>query len=199
MDTPPCQVSIHMGAPWPQSRSAISADQIIIDDGMHRRNLPRASKGRWKRDVMGSPCAKACGEQLAGLRIVMAIFEQCLAGALGNAAMRLAMHDHRVDRAEHRRPRRSRRYRQPGFRIDLDLADLRAIRKACDRQGLVGNGGEWPLQLRRQVGAAGRRSGNLEDTELAIGAGDAESPGAKFDVADARLKQNGRRCDDPCR
>jgi len=80
-------------------------------------------------------------EELAGPWIVVAIFEQCLAGALGDAAMCLAMQDHRVDRAPDVVDSGvADDIDSAGFRIDLDLADLRAVRKARDRQRLVGNG-----------------------------------------------------------
>jgi hypothetical protein len=71
----------------------------------------------------------------------VAIFEQRLAGALGDAAMCLAMQDHRVDRAPDVVDSGvADDIDSAGFRIDLDLADLRAVRKARDRQRLVGNG-----------------------------------------------------------
>jgi hypothetical protein len=45
------------------------------------------------------------------------------------------------------------------------------------------------LQLGWQVGSASRGGGNIEDTDLAISAGDAEAPSVKFDVGDVRLEQ----------
>ena len=98
----------------------------------------------------------------------MAVLEQSLTDPLGNAAVDLAVNDERVHRAPDIVDRGvADDIDSPGFRIDLDLADLRAVWKACDRE--------------------------------AIGAGDAKSPGAKFDVGDARLETDGRRCDAPCR
>ena len=55
--------------------------------------------------------------------------------------MCLAMQDHRVDRAPDVVDSGvADDIDSAGFRIDLDLADLRAVRKARDRQRLVGNG-----------------------------------------------------------
>jgi hypothetical protein len=51
------------------------------------------------------------------------------------------MQDHRVDRAPDVVDSGvADDIDSAGFRIDLDLADLRAVRKARDRQRLVGNG-----------------------------------------------------------
>src|SRR5215472_12874779 len=61
-----------------------------------------------------------------------------LADTLGDAAMGLAVHDHRVDRTPHIVDRAAADdLNGTGLGIDFDLADLRAVRKAGDRQGLV--------------------------------------------------------------
>ena len=69
----------------------------------------------------------------------MAVLEQCLADTLGNAAMGLAVHDHRVDGAPDIVDRRiADDLDRTGLGIDLDLADLGTVRKTRDWQGLVG-------------------------------------------------------------
>ena len=75
----------------------------------------------------------------------MAVLEQGLAHTLGDAAMGLAVHDHRVDGTPDIVDR-SVADDLDGTRlgIDFDLADLRAIGKARDREGLVGHGSERP-------------------------------------------------------
>ena len=109
--------------------------------GAHPESIGRrrhfAECRRERRKCVGSRhriIHEAGREQLARPRIVVAIFEQRLAGALGDAAMRLAMQDHRVDRAPDVVDSGvADDIDSTGFRIDLDLADLRAVGKACDR------------------------------------------------------------------
>src|SRR4029077_6560002 len=75
-----------------------------------------------------------------------------------------------------------------GFGVDFDLADLRAVGEARDGEGLVGDTGERSLQFRRQVGAR-RCGGDLEDADLAIGAGNTEPTALEHDVDLAGFEQ----------
>ena len=80
----------------------------------------------------------------------MGVFQERLPDPLGDAALRLAVQDQRIDRAPDIIDGGIADDRDmAGLGIDLDLADLRAVGKARDRQGLVGDGGERPLPLRR--------------------------------------------------
>ena len=68
----------------------------------------------------------------------MALLEQCLAHALGDAAMGLAVQDHRIDRPTDIVDRGiADDLNRTRFRIDLDFANLRAVGETCDRQDLV--------------------------------------------------------------
>ena len=66
--------------------------------------------------------------------------------------------------------------------IDLDFADLGAVGEAGNWKRLIGDGGEWPLEILWQVleGDCGR--GNLEDADLAICTGDPVSAALELDV-----------------
>ena len=78
------------------------------------------------------------GQRLAARRIVDAVFHHGLAQALRDAAMRLPVKDHRVDRAPYVvDPRIAHDLHGSGFRIDLDLADMAAIGKGRDAHGFV--------------------------------------------------------------
>ncbi len=92
----------------------------------------------------------------------MAVFEQGLAHSLGDAAMCLAVQDQRVDGTADIIDR-GIADDLDGTRIgiDLDLADLRAVGKARDREGLVGNAGKRPLRFPRQVGGASPQAADV--------------------------------------
>ena len=123
-------------------------------------------------------------------RLVIAVLEQRLADALGNSAMRLTVQDQRIDGAPDIVDRSvADDFNLAGFGIDLDFADLRAIRKARDRKRLVGDAGERPLQILWQVLARDGGRGDLEDADLAIGAGDPVSAALELDVDFAGLEQ----------
>jgi hypothetical protein len=75
------------------------------------------------------------------------------------------------------------------FGINLDFADLRSVREAGDRKRLVRDAGERPLQTLWQVLARNGGRGDLEDADLAIGAGDTVSAALELDVDFARLER----------
>ena len=79
----------------------------------------------------------------------MAVLEQRLTDALGDAAMGLAVHDHRVDRAADIVDRGvADDLDRTGLGIDLDFAALRAVWKTRDWQGLVGyRGQKWRVRF----------------------------------------------------
>jgi hypothetical protein len=72
--------------------------------------------------------------------------------------------------------------------IDFDFADLRAVGEAGNRERLIGDSGEWPLQILWQVLARDRGRGNLEDADLAICTGDPVSAAIELDVDFASLE-----------
>ena len=86
---------------------------------------------------------------MPGFGLVVAVLEQCLADTLGNAAMGLAVHDHRVDGALDIVDRRiADDLDRTGLGIDLDFAALRAVWKTRDWQGLVGyRGQKWRVRF----------------------------------------------------
>jgi hypothetical protein len=72
------------------------------------------------------------------------------------------MKDHRVDRAPDIVDRGiADDLDATRLGIDFDLADLRAVGKARDRERLVGNAGERPLQVLRQVGGASPQAADV--------------------------------------
>ena len=118
------------------------------------------------------------------------MLEQRLAEALCDAALRLPVQDHRIERAadivdrgvaldDHR----------ASLRIDLDLAHRGAIGKAKTRTRLVGCRGERALQLRRDLGILERRAGDLKDAARHVGALDAKMPIRKVEVGGIGLEQ----------
>ena len=119
----------------------------------------------------------------------MAVLEQSLADPLGDAAMGLAVQDHRVDRATDIVDRGiADDLDGTGLGIDLDLADLRAVGKTGDGERLVGDAGERPLQILWQVIARNGGRGDLENADLTIGAGDTVSAAFELDVNFASLR-----------
>ena len=69
-----------------------------------------------------------------------------------------------------------------GFGIDLDLADMGAIREARLRDGLVAGGGQRPAQILGQVVALVRGARHLEQADRVIGAFHGEAAVLEFDV-----------------
>ena len=87
--------------------------------------------------------------------------------------MRLAMQDHRVDRAADIVDRGvADDLDRAGLGVDLDLADLRAVGEAGDRKRLVRDRGERPPQIRRQDPCVRPRRCDLEEADCPVGAGD---------------------------
>lgn len=102
--------------------------------------------------------------------------------------MRLSVQDQRIDGASdivNRRIADDLHLARVG--IDFYFAYLGTVREAGDRERLVGDSGEWPLQILWQVLARDRGRRDLEDADLVIGAGDdsAAIPGLGC-VEDAR-------------
>ena len=79
----------------------------------------------------------------------MAVLEQRLTDTLGDPAMGLAVQDHRIDGAPNIVDRGiADDLDRTGLGIDLDLADLRAVWKTRDWQGLVGyRGQKWRVRF----------------------------------------------------
>jgi len=124
------------------------------------------------------------------LRLVVAVLDQCLADTLGNSTMRLAMQDQRIDGAPdvvHRSIANDLNFAR--FGIDFCFADLRAVREAGDGERLVGDAGERPLQVLRQILASDSGCGNLEDVDFAIGSGNQVSAALELDVDFTSLEQ----------
>src|SRR5207249_4202810 len=68
------------------------------------------------------------GQQLAAVAVIDDLFAHCLADTLDDAAMDLAVHDHRVDRPSDIVDRAvAHDLDGTGVGIDLDLADVAAI------------------------------------------------------------------------
>ena len=99
------------------------------------------------------------------------------------------MHDQRIDRAPDIVDGRvASDFDDPGLRVDLDLADVAAIGKTCEVVGLVAFGRERAAQLVWQIVAPQCLSGNLEDSERAVGALDPEPALGEFEVGGSRLQ-----------
>src|SRR5271165_1099486 len=112
-------------------------------------------------------------QQLPTLGLVVAVLEQRLTNTLGNPTMRLTMQDQWIDGAPDIVDRSvSHDFKRACIGIDLDFADLRAVGEAGNWERLIGDGGEWPLQILWQVLARDGGRGNLEDAGLAICTGD---------------------------
>ena len=121
----------------------------------------------------------ACRDQLAGF-VIDGILQKRLADALGNAAMDLALDDHRIDHHPEIIDRREAFDRgHAGIGIDLDLADMHACREgevrrivegALFQAGLEILAGEFVgnIGLQRDL-AEGHRLVGASDRELAVG------------------------------
>jgi hypothetical protein len=68
------------------------------------------------------------------------------------------------------------------FGIDLDFADLGSVRKARDRKRLVGDAGEWTLEILWEILAHDGSCGNLEDANLSVRPGNTVSAALELDV-----------------
>ena len=77
-------------SPQPLTPSGLWVHRVTLVDSLNARQIVGA---RHRVIVVGA------GQQLPGLLVVDAAFEQCLADALGEAAMDLALDDHRVEDA----------------------------------------------------------------------------------------------------
>ena len=128
------------------------------------------------------------GQQLA-LFVVDRVLAQCLANALHDPAMRLAVDQQRIDyRAEIVDERITDDLDHTGLGVDLDFRDMAAVRERGGRP--VGNELhiEALRQFRRQLQAGADLFGQFHDADRAIGAGDHKPAGAEFDVRDRRLQ-----------
>ena len=150
-------------------------------------------------------------QHLAICRFIIALFQQRLPDPLGDAAMCLAMQDQRVDRSPDIIDRGIADDLHPAcFRIDLNLADVRAVGEASDRQRLVGNAVQRALQFLGQARVCLRGPGDFEDADLAVGSGHSVLASIEFDVGLACFEQEacdlaaffddliGCRADDRC-
>ena len=89
---------------------------------------------------------------MAGFSVINAVFAHRLAEAVRDAAMDLAMDDHRVDGAANIVDGAvAYDLDDTGIGVDLDLTDMAAIRKAGEIDGFVAFSGEWPVQIVGQV------------------------------------------------
>src|SRR5215472_4549925 len=108
---------------------------------------------------------------------------------MGDAAMDLAMDDQWVDGAADIVDRRiADDLDDAGIGIDIDLADMAAIREAREIDGLVAFGGKRPAQLLRQVVAAQRRRCGLEYADRPVGALDAKTAVGEFEIGRSCLQ-----------
>ena len=133
--------------------------------------------------------------------VVDGAFHQRLADALGDAAMHLALDDHRVDQLAEivdRRPFGD--LGDAGLGIDLDLADVHA-----GREGEVGRVVEGALLQAGLEVLAGELVGDiglqrdLAEGQSLVGAGDGEAAVLELDVAFRRLPARRRRPSCPWR
>lgn len=107
--------------------------------------------------------------------------------------MRLPVQDQRIDRAADIVDRSvADDLNLARLGIDLDLANLRTVGKARNRKRLIRDAGERPLQIPRQVLVGGRDRGDLEDADLAIGAGHPKSTALELNVDFAGLERKTR-------
>ena len=111
-----------------------------------------------------------------------ALLPQRLADALRDAAVALAVDQHRVYRPAAIVDRRiADDLDHAGLRIDLDLADRAGIGEGRDAHDLIGNPDQRPAQLGGN-GVARRRFGGLEQADGAVGPGHDETPPDEFDI-----------------
>src|SRR5262249_59245849 len=101
------------------------------------------------------------GEGVSAVRVVARRLEERLPGALRDAAVHLAFDDRVIDdAADVVAGRDAREARLAGFRIELDLDDLRAVRPRRRRRSLGGgDANEFPLLRLGGFGAGDRTIG----------------------------------------
>src|SRR5712675_2380388 len=129
------------------------------------------------------------GQYLCAAGLVDALLPQRLPDPLDDAAMHLAMHDHRIDRppaiidcgVAHDLD-------NSGIGVDLDLADMAAIGEGGEVDGLIAHALQWAAQILRQIGPLQPSARDLEDPDGAVGALDLEPPAGERDVLDRRLQ-----------
>ena len=80
---------------------------------------------------------------------------------------------------------------RPQFEIDLDFADMAAIGKAADRDGLIAFGGQGSAQIGGEIVAAHRLACRLEYADGAVGTLHGESAAGEFDVVLGRFEHVG--------
>ena len=156
--------------------AALGAERI----GAARRGIIQRHVDR--RNVVGARHAVilvARGQQLAFLAVGDALIQR-LPDALRDAAMHLAGHQHRIDGDADVVDRGvAHHLADAGFRIDLDLADMRAVRPAR------------PVDLAFAVDAKPRAVFLLRDLEQAdalVGADHRQPAVAIFDILDRGLQ-----------
>ncbi len=132
------------------------------------------------------------GEKLAGLRVIGHALQQRLADALRNAAMRLAVHEQRIDHAAHIVHRRiARDARGTGLGIDLDLAHVAAIGERQPLGAVFEIAGKLARGRARHFAVA-RRGGGFGQGHGAIGAAHAERAARELDVLRRRFEHVAR-------
>ncbi len=102
---------------------------------------------------------EAAGQQLPGLAVVDLVLDQRLADALHHAAVDLAAHDHRIEHAaeivDHEV---AVDHDLAGLRIDLELADMRAVRMARRRWRCSCRSPRGRRRTSRSAGPSARRT-----------------------------------------
>ena len=115
------------------------------------------------------------------------MFAHRLAEALDDAAVDLAFDEQRVhDLAEVVDDRVARDFADAGFGVDLDFADVAAVRPGVRGVLEFAVGGEalGAFDVRLRLGDAG----DFEEADAAVGAGDAEFAVGVFDVGGGRFE-----------
>src|ERR1700747_1139483 len=169
---------------------------------------PLAPSGLWVQGWLSSPSVTYGGRSAAdgtgdstrraphelAAAVVGAMLEQRLADALGEAAVDLALDDHRIDDgADVIDAPETDDLDAAGVRIDLELTDMRAVaegeaRRIVDR-GLLQAGLDG---LERKVVRYVSRSRHRRERHAPVGAGNDEGAIGEIDVARGRLEQVGR-------
>src|SRR5262249_32120121 len=112
-----------------------------------------------------------------------------LADALRGTAVRLSLYDHRVDGApDVVDPRVAHHIETTGLRVDFDLADVGAVRKAKLLDRFIAACGKRPGQSLGHGFAVRGRLGDVEKPDRAVGAFDGEAAGGEADVVFGRFQ-----------
>ena len=120
----------------------------------------------------------------------MAVLEQRLPDALGDAAVDLAVDDQRVDgESDVVDCGIADEGGHAGFRVDLDLANVAAVGEARLRHRLVARRRERAAQVFRQVGALECCARDLEQADRMIGALDGEAAVLELDIGGGGFQQ----------